>query len=216
MWKCKEGIGMDEKKILELAKKLSDENPNVRLDAARDLEKAAKKGEDISIAIPALGEAIGDKKKHVRSHVTWALRRAAENGTDISMVIPAFVKVVFGDTNLEVKWTVTIALEKAVGNEKIRKRALDLLMKVLGDENDKVEFGNALHVLGIIARSCKNKNGLLQVLRNIKGFPEAKEVAKELYEKWMGKENRKTGEIQKMEMRKPEKPDKNKLRRMVN
>ncbi|MCK4319257.1 ankyrin repeat domain-containing protein [Candidatus Micrarchaeota archaeon] len=60
----------------------------------------------------------------------------------------------------------------------------------------------------------ESKQELLEFLKKIKGSAEAREFAKKRYDEWMKKQNEKTGELQKVKMRKPKKEKSGKLRRM--
>jgi len=63
----------------EIEKLLENEDAYVRKSAAGALRRAAKRGEDITLAVPALINALGDKNKDVRENAAGALENFALN-----------------------------------------------------------------------------------------------------------------------------------------
>jgi DNA anti-recombination protein RmuC len=77
------------------------------------LGDAASKGVDISIAIPALSNALTDANKDVRRDAARALGNAAYNGADISVAIPALANAL-SDENEYVRTNAAWALGKVI------------------------------------------------------------------------------------------------------
>ncbi len=70
---------MDDKEIQKLIKQLNDPDKRFRYRAVWALEEAARNGQDITPAGPALGNALSDENGDVRRNVAWALTRHYAN-----------------------------------------------------------------------------------------------------------------------------------------
>ncbi|MCK4319208.1 HEAT repeat domain-containing protein [Candidatus Micrarchaeota archaeon] len=263
---------MDEKEILELAEKLSDENVKVRMDAGRAIWVAANKGADISPVMQALINALDDENRKVRAEASGALEAAAGMEADIASAMPALIRKIEDEYYL-VRERSTGAIRKFAWLKAEKKDilpAIPTLIEVIGEE-EIMEQDASCTVTGSsnvgknafatlvtfarfwcenkeecleflreikdcpkakeleikiykkwiedgmeeeIVRDCENKQELLEFLREIKGSPEARELAMDIYKEWMKEKNKKTGELQRMELRKPPKtPDGNNLKR---
>ncbi|MCK4319493.1 HEAT repeat domain-containing protein [Candidatus Micrarchaeota archaeon] len=168
--------------------------------------------EEIKDLIKQLSHA----EPYVREYTAKILVGTAEKGTDISSAIPALIKSL-GDSEWEVRSLAAGALLYIAKNGTDISSAFPALAKALGDKEGMVG-NNAAKALkkGIVVLDCKTKEELLGLVREIKGSPEARKLAKEIYEKWMEKQNKKTGELQKQKMRKPkEELSKEKIKRTI-
>ncbi|MCK4319377.1 HEAT repeat domain-containing protein [Candidatus Micrarchaeota archaeon] len=116
-------------------------------------------------------------------------------------------------------WEIRDSAAGALGH--IAEKSMDVsiaipeLVKTLKDKIGQVRDDSSRALENTVPECTKKE--LLQFLRKIRGSAEAKQLSKKIYEKWMKKENEKTGELQKPKMKRPEKgPEKRKLRKTVN
>ncbi|MCK4319376.1 hypothetical protein KAW38_02280 [Candidatus Micrarchaeota archaeon] len=130
-------------------------------------------------------------------------------------VLNLLIKDLF-DVNGEVRERAAGALGDIAEKEIDISIAVPALVKALRDEVEQVRDDSSRALVNTVS-GYKTKKELLQFLRKIRGSAEAKQLSKKIYKKWMKKENEKTGELQKIEMRKPQKlSSKNKIRKVLN
>jgi vesicle coat complex subunit len=92
---------------------LGDAYPTIRTNGVRALWNAARHGQDMTAAIPALEKALSDKEPYVREKAANALSRAATDGTDITIAVPALAKML-SDSDAEARAGAISALGNVV------------------------------------------------------------------------------------------------------
>ncbi|MCK4319482.1 HEAT repeat domain-containing protein [Candidatus Micrarchaeota archaeon] len=184
-------------------------------DHAKELLIMATLNEEIrEIVLELLVEKLSGKRWSSIVGAAKVLSGAAGRGIDISIAIPALGETLFIDDHTTIRTYVIWALESAAKNGADLSIIVPALGEVLSDSGRDIRNKSAEFLRGV-AGDCKSKEELLELLRKIKGSPEAKEVAKGIYETWIRERNEKI-ELQKQKMRKPEKPDRKKLRKALN
>ncbi len=156
-------MGMAEKDIRELIKQLNDSDPEVRQNAAVALGKAAERGQDITPAIPALGNALSDEDKNVRREAVFALKEAAKKGQDITPAIPAFGNA--SDKGGFVRWLAAEALGEAAENGQDITPAVPALGNALSDRDGKIRL-RAVEVLKYAAKKGQDITPAVPALGN--------------------------------------------------
>jgi len=128
---------LDKGNFAEIEKLLGNKDANVKAGAAGALWRAAKNGQDITPAVPALANALGDENKNVRKNAAGALGEAADNGEDITLAVPALANVL-KDEDADVRKYAAEAFEQAAEKGQDITPAVPALANALGDENKNV------------------------------------------------------------------------------
>ncbi len=208
---------MERYKIKELAEKLSDKDVMVRLKASWDLMVAAEHDADISIAASELIKALSDESTGVKNNSIMALKKATWRGEGVSDVLPEFVKML-SNSDAELRYLAVLVLKNAADDGVDTSIAIPKLLELRNDADDSVRVVVPIalkstdrplkqRILGI-----KDKKEILSVLRKFNFV--GKEEILLIYKLWSAEQNKKIGEFQKLNLRKPPKPDGRNMKRI--
>jgi HEAT repeat protein len=122
--------------ITELAARLGDSDQKAKLSAARDLTDAAAQGADITIAIPALMNALSDKDEEVWNKAADALSKAIMNHKSRDAALSEVKCALSGDT--QTRWKAAVVLWRAIDKGADIPAAIPALANALSDAVEAV------------------------------------------------------------------------------
>ncbi|MCK4319169.1 hypothetical protein KAW38_01195 [Candidatus Micrarchaeota archaeon] len=209
---------MENYKIKELAEKLSDKDGRVRLKASWDLMVAADNGADISIVFPDLIKAFLDRTSGVKNNSILALKKAAVGGESTLNVLQEFVKML-SNADADLRYLAVFALKNTADDGVDIFVAVPKLLELRNDADDNVRtivpfaLKSAARFLEQRISGTEDKKEVLSILRKFSFV--GKEEMLIIYKIWSAEQNEKTGELQKPNLRKPQKNPANNLRKIV-